>query len=133
MENLSYIRTRYSESDALGHINNVSFFIYLEQARVDFLVNNGIVENTENWNFVVVSVHCDFIKQAYIHQKLVAKTSVSRIGRTSFTINHVIVDETTEEVIAKGEDVLVCFDLTEQSSKPLDDRMLEKLKVYVHA
>ena len=133
MENLSYIRTRYSESDALGHINNVSFFIYLEQARVDFLVNNGIVENTENWNFVVASVHCDFINQAYINQRLVAKTSVSRIGRTSFTINHVIVDETTEEVIAKGEDVLVCFDLTKQSSQPLDNRILEKLKVYVHA
>ncbi len=30
------IRTRFGESDAFGHINNVSFFTYLEQARVDF-------------------------------------------------------------------------------------------------
>lgn len=33
---LTEIRTRYCESDALGHINNVSYFIYFEQARVDF-------------------------------------------------------------------------------------------------
>jgi len=130
MEHNSYIRTRYCESDAFGHINNVSFFIYLEQARVDFFVDTHIFENTQEWSFVVASAHCDFVKQAYINQDLVVKTWVSRIGRTSVTLKHKIIDKTTEEVIAIGEVSLVSFNFTEQKSQPLEERMVEKLKEY---
>ena len=133
MEHNSYIKTRYCESDAFGHINNVSFFIYLEQARVDFFVDTQIFENTQEWSFVVASAHCDFVKQAYINQNLVVKTWVSRIGRTSVTLKHHIIDQTTEEVIAIGEVALVSFNFAEQKSQPLDERMVKKLKDYTQS
>lgn len=31
------VNVRFSETDALGHINNTSYFIYLEEARMKFL------------------------------------------------------------------------------------------------
>ena len=30
------VNVRFSETDALGHINNTSYFIYLEEARMKF-------------------------------------------------------------------------------------------------
>ncbi len=131
MEHQTYIKTRYCESDAFGHINNVSYFIYLEQARVDFFIGTHIVETVEEWPFVAAAVHCDFIRQAKINQDLIVKTWVSKIGRSSVTINHVIMDQITEEVIARGEDVLVSFNMSEQKSEPLSDEMVAKLRDYV--
>jgi acyl-CoA thioester hydrolase len=128
----SFIRTRFSESDAFGHINNVSFFIYLEQARVDFFVDTHIIESPKDWTFVVASLHCDFIKQAQINQNLVVKTWVSHIGNSSLKLKHKILNETGEELIAKGEVVLVSFDFLEQKSKQLNEVMIGKLNNYLH-
>lgn len=30
------VKVRFCETDALGHINNTSYFIYLEEARIAF-------------------------------------------------------------------------------------------------
>lgn len=130
MVHKSFIRTRYCESDVLGHINNVSYFIYLEQARVDFFVDTNILDNSKEWSFVVASAHCDYLKQAYVNQNLVVKTWVSHIGRTSIKLKHKILDQTSEELIAEGEVVLVSFSFTAQKSEPLHERTVEKLKYY---
>ncbi|WP_147534304.1 acyl-CoA thioesterase [Bacillus marasmi] len=131
MEHQTYIKTRYCETDAFGHVNNVSYFIYLEQARVDFFIDTCILEKSDNWNFVVASAHCDYIGQAYVNQNLVVKTTVSRIGRSSVTLKHTVINQTNEEIIAKGEVVLVCFDFTKQKSEPLAERVVGKLNNYV--
>jgi acyl-CoA thioester hydrolase len=130
MEHKSFVRTRFCETDALGHINNVSFFIYLEQARVDFCMDAQIVENLKDWSFVAASAHCDFKKQAYVNQILVVKTWVSHIGHTSVKLKHQILDQTNEELIAEGEVVLVSYNITEQKTEPLNEQMKEKLKLY---
>lgn len=132
MEHNTYIKTRYCETDAFGHVNNVSYFIYLEQARVDFFIDTGMFENTEDWNFVVASAHCDYVSQAYVNQNLVVKTWVSRLGNSSVTLKHKMVDLTTEAVIATGEVVLVAFDFTSQKSEPLSEEIVRHLKQYLH-
>lgn len=130
MEYTSFVRTRFCESDALGHINNVSYFIYLEQARVDFFMDAEILENLKDWSFVLVSAHCDFIKQAFINQSLLVTTTVSHIGHKSVKLKHQILDQTNEELIAEGEVVLVYFNIAEKKTEPLTDRIVEKLKLY---
>ena len=35
------ISVRFGETDALGHINNTSYFIYLEEARIRFFESIG--------------------------------------------------------------------------------------------
>lgn len=130
MKHKSYVRTRFCESDALGHISNVSYFIYLEQARVDFFMDAKILENVGDWSFVIASAHCDFKKQAFINQKLFITTWVSHIGRSSVKLKHQILDQTNEELIAEGEVALVSFNLVAQKSEPLTERIVEKLKLY---
>lgn len=38
------VKIRVSETDALGHVSNISYFIYLEEARVELFRNLGIME-----------------------------------------------------------------------------------------
>ncbi|MBZ5750015.1 acyl-CoA thioesterase [Metabacillus rhizolycopersici] len=127
----SFVRTRYFESDVYGHINNVSFFIYLEQARVDFFADNNLHKNQEEWSFVVASAHCDYINQAYVNQNLVIRTYIDHIGRKSIKLKHQIMDQASEELIAEGEVVLVHFNFKTQLSEPLDEELIKKLSTYL--
>lgn len=125
------IVTRYCESDALGHINSVSYFIYLEQARVDFVLDNEIVPSLDDWPFILVSTHCDYKQQMYINDRIVVKTFIKEIGRSSFTLGHEIVHQARDELLAYGEAVIVYFDFDLQKSTPISDEIRNKMKKFL--
>lgn len=123
------VKVRFCETDALGHISNISYFIYLEEARTDFFIDLGFGADLEDWKVILASAKCDFVRQGYYNQKLKVVSEVQRIGRSSFTIVHRIEDTETGELIAKGEASAVYFDFNEQKSEKIPDnlrKMLEK-------
>lgn len=125
------VETRYCESDALGHINSVSYFIYLEQARVKFLTDTKLSSNPNNdWPYVLVSTKCDFKNQLFINEKIIINTTVSHIGTSSFKLNHALMNQETGVEIANGESVIVYYDFETQKSLPLPEHIKEKLRLY---
>lgn len=123
------VKVRFCETDALGHISNISYFIYLEEARTDFFIDLGFGADLEDWKVILASAKCDFVRQGYYNQKLEVVTEVLRIGRSSFTIVHRIQDAETGELIANGEASAVYFDFKAQKSETIPDnlrKMLEK-------
>jgi acyl-CoA thioester hydrolase len=121
------INVRFGETDALGHINNTSFFIYLEEARIRFFEAIGYNMTTGDWKFILASTKCDFINQGYFNQVLSIRSYVSRIGTKSFQIDHDIIDANSEQLIAKGNAVMVHFDFELQKSEPLPELLIETL------
>lgn len=120
--------TRFCETDALGHINNTSYFIYLEEARIKFFQELGYKMDLNDWKFIVASTKCDFINQGYFNQKLSVLSSISKIGRTSFTLEHQIICEETNKTIAKGSAVIVYFNFKEQRSEVIPDQFRAELE-----
>jgi acyl-CoA thioester hydrolase len=125
------VNVRFSETDALGHINNASYFVYLEEARIRFIESLGCDMDTKGWNFILASIKCDFLSQGYFNQTLSIKTFVSKIGTKSFQLEHEIISTHTNELIAKGNGVMVYFDFEKQKSEPLPDSFREGLKNYL--
>ncbi|MDQ7863754.1 acyl-CoA thioesterase [Peribacillus frigoritolerans] len=70
----------FPKTDALGHINNTSYFVYLEEARMKFFEALGLATNVESWNFLLASTKCDFIAQGYFNQPLTIRTSLTKVG-----------------------------------------------------
>lgn len=126
----THINVRFGETDAMGHVNNVSYYIYFEQARVEFLKNLGytIGQSSSDLNFVVVHTSCDYIKQAYFDQRLVITTSVSKIGTKSFTLNYDVKDAKTDSLIAKGTSVAVIMDEKSEGAAEIPDYFRESLQ-----
>lgn len=122
------VTVRFGETDALGHINNTSYFIYLEEARIRFIESLGLGMDTRSWNFILASTKCDFVSQGYFNQQLYIKTYVSRIGTKSFQLEHEIVSAKTGDIIAKGNAIMVYFNFDQQASEPLPVWLTEKLK-----
>ncbi|MGG4266622.1 acyl-CoA thioesterase [Peribacillus simplex] len=121
------VNVRFSETDALGHINNTSYFIYLEEARVKFFESLGLVMNVKYWDFLLASTKCDFIAQGYFNQLLTIRTSLTKVGTKSCEMVHDILCSQTGEVIARGSAVLVCFNFSNQKSEPTPEFIKEKL------
>ncbi|PLT34562.1 thioesterase family protein [Bacillus sp. V5-8f] len=124
------VTARFCETDALGHINNTSYFIYLEEARIKFFESLGYKMDADDWNFILASIKCDFVNQGYFNQVLTIRTTVTRVGTKSFEINHDVVCSQTGELIAKGNAVMVFFDFKEQKSKAIPDLLREGLTNY---
>ena len=123
------VTVRFAETDALGHVNNSSYFIYLEEARIRFFEALGQEAGTggKDWNFVLASIKLDFINQAYFDQILAIRTSVVRIGTKSFELGHEISCKQTGQTIAKGNSVVVCFDFQQQKTMALPEAFKEEL------
>lgn len=122
------VKVRFSETDALGHISNISYFIYLEEARTDFFIDLGFGNNLEDWKIILASAKCDFVNQGYYNQRLKVISEVSRIGNSSFMIVHQILDEETGQLIAKGEAGAVYFNFKEQKPERIPDSLRTALK-----
>lgn len=121
------VKVRVSETDLLGHVNNASYFIYIEDARVEFLKNALPNREVDDNSYIVASVRCDFIQQAYFGQTLVINTMVSKIGNSSFELLHEMSDKETGQLIAKGESVVVHFNFDKQKSEQLTNETREHL------
>jgi acyl-CoA thioester hydrolase len=125
------VTVRFSETDALGHINNTSYFIYLEEARIRFIETLGFKMNIENWNFILASTKCDFISQGYFDQNLTIRTYVSKIGTKSFQLEHDVISTQTNELIAKGNAIMVYFFFKKQQSEPIPELLRAGLQNFL--
>jgi len=122
-----HVTVRFGETDALGHVNNTSYFIYIEEARIRFIESLGFEMNVESWNFILASTKLDFINQGFFNQVLTIKTYVSKVGTKSFELTHEINCSQTGELIAKGNEVLVYFDFELQRSSVIPQDMRDQL------
>lgn len=108
------VKVRFCETDALGHI---SYFIYLEKARTDFLAEVGFGLDLTNWKNILASATCDFISQGYYNQKLIVQTEVGRLVNSSFQLLHTIKDAESGDLIAAGQANDVHFNFDTQKSE----------------
>lgn len=122
------VSIRFCETDLLGHVNNNNYFVYMEESRIKFFENLGLVR--DEWNFILASTKCDFIKQVYFNQTLIIKSSVVKIGNSSFHLEQDMVEKESGELVAKGMSVIVQFDFENQKSKPFNDNMKQMLEAH---
>ncbi|WP_272914193.1 acyl-CoA thioesterase [Bacillus dakarensis] len=126
---------RFSETDAAGHVNNVSYYIYLEEARTkffDFIQIEQIKRDAyPNLRFVVASSHCNYLRQAYAKQYLKVSTKITKIGTKSFILESDIKNAETGEIIASGGAVMVCFNFETEQSVEIPHALREILEQYL--
>lgn len=113
------IPIRFSETDMFGHVNNVSAFIYFEQARIEYLSQIGIFseEATEAKIPVVADLQCDYIEQLYFGETLKLYVKANSVGKSSADIHYLGLND-EEKVCLIGRGRLVNIDIN--SGKPVE-------------
>lgn len=118
--NICRIPLRWGDMDANGHVNNVLFFRFMEQARVEWLHTIDPKGQREPWiSIMVVHVSCDFRLQMEYPGTVEVKTYAVSAGRSSVALRHEMRLVGDEQVRAEGRDKVVWVDTRINKSTPL--------------
>ena len=79
------IPIRWGDMDAMGHVNNTTYFRYFETVRIDWLYRvAGPSPDAQGQGPVIVNTFCNYLRSLKYPGDVLAKHYVSDLGRTSF-------------------------------------------------
>jgi acyl-CoA thioester hydrolase len=115
-------QVRWSDLDAFGHVNNVVFHTYLQEARVDFLFRHAASLGAGGMSEGVVIARQEIDHTApleFTSRPMWVETWVSHIGGASFTLDYEVRDEDT--VYARAKSICVAYELATKSARRLTE------------
>ena len=78
------IPIRWGDMDAMNHVNNATYFRYLESCRIDWMHSIGAGPDPRGQGPVIVNAFCNFYRQMQYPGEVLVKMYVSDPGRTTF-------------------------------------------------
>ena len=118
------IPIRWGDMDAMGHVNNTTYFRYLETIRIDWFDAIGTNLNPAGCGPVIVNAFCNFYRQLTYPGDLRVKLYVSDPARTTFETWATI--ERTDEpglISAAGGATTIWVNFPSQKAATLPDWM----------
>jgi acyl-CoA thioester hydrolase len=108
---------RWSDMDSFGHVNNVIFLRYLEEARIDFMFR--LARQADSGAFtggsVVARHEIDYLRPlVHRHTPVTVELWVAKVGGASVTVAYEVKDP--EQVYVRAATVVVPYDL--QAGRP---------------
>jgi acyl-CoA thioester hydrolase len=102
----------WADMDSFKHVNNVVYFRYFENARVEYFRRIGWWEYMDETGIgpIVASTQARFRRPVKYPATLAAGAKVISFAADRFTIRHVLVSRTTGELVTEGDAVVVSVD-----------------------
>lgn len=107
------LKPRWADMDAYGHVNNVTWLEYLQEARVDMFFTHAPQRGTDKLaeGVVVARAEIDYLRPLVFRpQPVRIEMWVSRIGAAAFTVEYEVLDvhdDGARTVYARAATVLV--------------------------
>ena len=113
----------WGEMDAYGHVNNARYFSWFEGARIAYLHKVGMVNvkgTTEDVGPIIATTTAEYLKPVVFPANVVVGARVSRIGNTSFTMEHAVEGE-DGTLYARGSAVVVTLRYSTHEKLPVPE------------
>lgn len=144
------VPVQWGEMDALGHVNNVVFFRYLESARIAFVREVARVcserastqptgpepeaarslREVEGVGFILQHAQCRFRRPLFFPDTVRITTRVVLVSDDRFSLEHDVVSLRTGEVAAIGSGVIVTYDYAIGKKVPIPARLWAALEAF---
>ena len=121
----AFIQVRFKDVDKMGHVNNANYLTYIEQARVKYF--DDVIGHDKKWSqqmgIILARIEIDYRSPVFFHDTIFVYTRCAQIGTKSITLEWLIVREkdNSEEIVAQGIAVLVCYDYEHEKTIPVPD------------
>ena len=125
------IQIRFRDLDAMGHVNNATYFTFLEEARIAFRDRvRGPGNHPHDFDVVVAENHLAYRRAILPGEAIVIKCWISDIRDKSYRFHYSLVNEETGEEKASGYTVMVGFDYRAGTVQPLDPGFRQRVAPY---
>jgi len=101
---------RFSDTDALGHVNNANYLSFIEVARVAYLKEAFGRAKVEDLGVIIARIEIDYKSPAFHHEVLRVGCRVIEIGGASIRMEYRLEDKATERLVAMAQSVMVTYD-----------------------
>lgn len=119
------IKVRFCDLDAMGHVNNAAYLIYLEEAR--FAYYNRVLNidtNKLEFNAVIARIEINYLEQIRLGDNVEVYTRTGAMGNKSSDVEQLIVimDNQNRKIAAKAITKLVSFDYKSNKTMPVPEK-----------
>ncbi len=129
------IPVAWGEMDALGHVNNVVFFRYMETARVAFIRELGWKDpgagsghlGQNGIGFILQSAQCRFRRPLVYPDTVRVTARLATISEDRFSLDHEIISTAQNEVAAVGQGTIVMYDYTSSQKAAVPTGLRDRL------
>ncbi len=120
------VSLRFSDEDSMGHINNVAYAAYVEQARVAFV--DALLKSGGNGgiDYILVNVNINFRREMHFPGTVDIGARLIRIGNKSITTSYGLFKDS--ENVATAGSVNVFFDTKSSKTVPIPDHLRKILE-----
>lgn len=125
------LATRWGDQDAFGHVNNVAFLRYFEDARIAYF--QALCSQTLDPALeapVLVDLQCSFRQQLQHPETTRIHTRTASVGRTSFTLEQTMGAASSGALAATARTVMVWFDFRDGAPAPVPEWLRDDLRRY---
>jgi acyl-CoA thioester hydrolase len=131
------IAVRFADTDAMGHVNNAKYLTYCEMARIRYwtdITGEPIALGTEGAeSLILAEARITYRAPAFHGEVVTVETRATRIGRSSFTLEHRLlacVPAETPRLVAVSESILVRYDYASGKPVPLSDAHINEIETF---
>jgi len=133
------VEVRFADVDAMGHVNNAAYLTYCEIARAAYYeavtgrpLPLGVHGAEEG--MILAEVRVTFRAPAFYGETLAVETRVTRIGRSSFTMEHRISAPESRygprRLVTVADSVLVAYDYAAERPIPVSEALVTGIESY---
>lgn len=124
--------TRWGDSDAMGHINNVLYARYYESARTSYfgdLLDMSFV-NKMPTGVILADMKIAYLQQLHHPAEMQIGARVSRLGNSSMQFEAAVFVEGNDQAISTSRATLVWFDYGQNKTLKIPEDIREKINEY---
>ncbi len=127
------VPVQWGDQDMFAHVNNVVYFRWFESARIAYLMKIAMPRRAaeEHSGPILAAINCNYRRQLNFPDTIEIGSRITRIGRTSVTMNHSLWSVEQQALAADGDSTIVMFDYDAQRPIPVPDsvrRAIEELE-----
>jgi acyl-CoA thioester hydrolase len=133
------VEVRFADTDAMGHVNNATYLTYFEIARAAYYeavtgrpLPLGVHGAEEG--MILAEIRVTYRAPAFFGETLAVETRVTRLGRSSFTMEHRLTAPAgrhgAARLVAVAESVLVTYDYAAERAIPIPDDLRAEVAAF---
>jgi acyl-CoA thioester hydrolase len=119
----------FRDIDSAGHVNNAVYLTYLETARIRYLIAVLGPEFAYEISLILARIAVDFRAPAFFPETLELGARVTRVGTTSFDLEHEIRGG-DGRLVLEASSVLVAYDYEANAPMTVPDLWRARLDAY---
>lgn len=125
------VKVRFNEVDILGVCNNAVYINYLEEGRLAYFKELGLIPErgvfSDGKLFFVVRNEINYKDHSRFNDELIIYSKISFIKNSSFGFDHLVVKKNENIIVADAKGIIVHVDPSTGKSAPLSKDFIDKI------